>query len=261
VDAASIFGVTTNQAFLSNLLGWPETRKATFHTRSIDEHIAQLTATSSEADREALALGACFWMIRQRAAAARDPWQSRDLTGWHMATGDAGLSPIPELHLTTAGHSVTIRFAPVQADAAMTIGVNDDHVTVRLDPIGDDRFTAVVGSRREVVRIYQEQSAIFVHDGRGVHAMQALPYLSYISAAAETSGDLRAPMTGMILKVNVAVGDRVKTGDVAAVLESMKMELRIASEVDGVVTMVNCRAGETVERNAVVVVIEPEPSS
>ncbi len=261
VDATSIFGVTTNQAFLSNLLSWPETRKATFHTRSIDESIGQLTAAPSESDREALALGACFWMMRQRKIAARDPWQSRDLTGWHMAAGDAGLSPIPELHLTTAGHSVTIRFAPVQADGAMTIGVNDDHVTVRLDPIGDDRFTAVVGSRREVVRIYQEQSAIFVHDGRGVHAMQALPYLSYISAAAETSGDLRAPMTGMILKVNVAVGDRVKTGDVAAVLESMKMELRIASEVDGVVTAVNCRAGETVERNAVVVVVEPEPSS
>jgi 3-methylcrotonyl-CoA carboxylase alpha subunit len=252
VDATSIFGVTTNQAFLSDLLSWPETRKATFHTRSIDESIGQLTAASSEPDREALALGACFWMMRQRKTAARDPWQSRDLTGWHMATGDAGLSPIPELHLTTAGHSVTIRFAPVQADGAMTIGVNDDHVTVRLDPIGNDRFTAVVGSRREVVRIHQEQSAIFVHDRRGVHAMQALPYLSYISAAAETSGDLRAPMTGMILKVNVTVGDRVKTGDVAAVLESMKMELRIASEVDGVVTAVNCRAGETVERNAVV---------
>ena len=261
VDATSIFGVTTNQAFLSNLLGWPETRKATFHTRSIDESIGPLTAAPSESDREALALGACFWMMRQRKTAARDPWQSHDLTGWHMAAGDAGLSPIPELHLTTAGHSATIRFAPVQADGAMTIGVNDDDVTVRLDPIGDDRFTAVVGSRREVVRIHQKQSAVFVHDGRGVHAMQALPYLSYISAAAETSGDLRAPMTGMILKVNVAVGDRVKTGDVAAVLESMKMELRIASEIDGVVTAVNCRAGETVERNAVVVVVEPEPSS
>jgi len=260
VEATAIFGVTTNQAFLRHLLDWPATREATFHTRSIDENIGQLTATSSEADREALALGACFWMMRQRTPSACDPWQSRDLTGWHMAAGDAGLSPIPELHLTTAGHSAEIRFAPVQADGAMTIGVNDDELTVRLDPIGGDRFTAVVGSRREVVRLGQEESAIFVHDGRGLHAMQALPYLSYISAAAETSGDLRALMTGMILKVNVAVGDRVKAGDVAAVLESMKMELRIASEVDGVVTAVNCRAGETVERNAVVVVVEPEPS-
>jgi 3-methylcrotonyl-CoA carboxylase alpha subunit len=65
-------------------------------------------------------------------------------------------------------------------------------------------------------------------------------------------------MTGMILKVNVAVGDRIKAGDVAAILESMKMELRITCETDGVVTTVNCRAGETVERNAVVVVVEPD---
>jgi len=261
VEATSIFGVTTNRAFLASLLDWQATRDATFHTRSIDESIGQLIATPSEADREALALGACFWMMRQRARASRDPWQSRDLTGWHMAAGDAGLSPIPELHLTTAGQSAEIRFAPVQADGAMTVGINDDELTVRLDMFGDDRFTSVIGSRREVIRIRQEDSAIFVHDGRGVHAMQALPYLSYISAAAETSGNLRAPMTGMILKVNVAVGDKIKTGDVAAVLESMKMELRIASEVDGTVTAVNCRAGETVERNAVVVVVEPEPSS
>ncbi|MGB3447576.1 MAG: biotin carboxylase N-terminal domain-containing protein [Xanthobacteraceae bacterium] len=261
VDATSIFGVTTNQVFLGGLLDWKATREATFHTRSIDENIDQLTAMSSDVDHEALALGACFWMIRQREAATRDPWLSRDLTGWHMAAGDAGLSPIPELHLTTANHSAEIRFAPVQHDGTMTIGVNDNQVTVRLVPVGDDRFSTTLGARREIVRIHQEQNAIFVHDGRGVHAMQALPYLSYISATAETSGDLRAPMTGMILKVNVAVGDKVHTGDVAAVLESMKMELRIASEVDGVVTAVNCRAGETVERNAVVVVVEPEPTS
>ena len=68
---------------------------------------------------------------------------------------------------------------------------------------------------------------------RGVHTLSAIPYLSYISAVAETSGELRAPMMGMILKVNVAVGDRIKAGEVAAILESMKMELRICSETDG----------------------------
>jgi 3-methylcrotonyl-CoA carboxylase alpha subunit len=36
------------------------------------------------------------------------------------------------------------------------------------------------------------------------------------------------------------------------------MELRVSSEIDGVVTTVNCRAGETVERNAVIVIVEPE---
>jgi 3-methylcrotonyl-CoA carboxylase alpha subunit len=65
-------------------------------------------------------------------------------------------------------------------------------------------------------------------------------------------------MMGMIRKVNVAVGNRVKAGDVAAILESMKMELRISSQIDGVVTAVNCHAGDMVERNAVVVVVEAD---
>jgi len=64
-------------------------------------------------------------------------------------------------------------------------------------------------------------------------------------------------MMGMILKVNVAVGDRIKAGEAAAILESMKMELRICSASDGLVTAVHCRVGETVERNAIVVVVEP----
>lgn len=261
LDATSIFGITTNQAFLKSLLDLPATRDATFHTRLIDETIEQLTGAKPVHDVEALAIGACFWISRQRQMATNNPWQSHDLTGWHMAVGDVGLSPIPVLHLETSGISAAIRFAPLQADGSMIVGINDDVLKVRLIPLDDDRFTAIVGARRDVVRIRQEQQSIFVHDRNGVHTMLALPYLSYISAAAETSGELRAPMTGMILKVNVAVGDRIKTGDVAAILESMKMELRISSETDGIVTAVNCRAGETVERNAIVAVVEAEQAS
>jgi 3-methylcrotonyl-CoA carboxylase alpha subunit len=258
LDETSIFGITTNQAFLKRLIDLPATRDATFHTRLIDEEIDQLVDKAKGADTEALALGAYFWMIRQRPPVADSPWQSREMTGWQMAAGDDGLSPIPILHLEAAGASAEIRFSPRQADGAMMVGVNDDKRLVRLIPLEDDSFTAIIGARRETVRIYQQDQTVFVHDLRGVHTLTAIPYLTYISAVAETSGELRAPMMGMILKVNVAIGDRIKVGDVAAILESMKMELRISSETDGVVTAVNCRAGETVERNAIVVVVEPE---
>jgi 3-methylcrotonyl-CoA carboxylase alpha subunit len=258
LDETSIFGITTNQAFLKRLIGLPATRNATFYTRLIDDQIDYLVEKAHEPDPEALALGAYFWMVRQRQPAASSPWQSREMTGWQMADNSDGLSPIPILHLETAGASAEIRFAPRQSDGTMIVGVNDDKLPVRLVPHEDDRFTAIVGARREMVRIYQHDQTVFVHDLRGVHTLTAIPYLTYISAAAETSGELRAPMMGMILKVNVAVGDRIKAGDVAAILESMKMELRINSETDGVVTAVNCRAGETVERNAVVVVVEPD---
>jgi 3-methylcrotonyl-CoA carboxylase alpha subunit len=259
LDETSIFGITTNQAFLKRLITLPATRDATFYTRLIDEQVDQLVDKAERAGTEALAIGACFWMSRQRQPAANSPWQSGELTGWQMADGGDGLSPIPILHLEAAGVSAEIRFAPRLPDGTMTVGINDDKLPVRLIPLADDCFTAIVGVRRETVRIYQHDQTVFVHDLRGVHALTAIPYLTRISAAAETSGELRAPMTGMILKVNVAIGDSIKAGDVAAILESMKMELRIASETDGVVTAVNCRAGETVERNAIVVVVEPAP--
>ncbi len=200
LDETSIFGITTNQAFLKRLIGLPATRDATFHTRLIDEQIDQLVDKAKGADAEALALGACFWMIRQRPPAADSPWQSREMTGWQMAAGGDGLSPIPILHLETAGASAEIRFAPRQADGAMLVGINDDKRLVRLIPLENDSFTAIIGARRETVRIYQHDQTVFVHDLRGVHTLTAIPYLTYIGAAAETSRELRAPMMGMILE-------------------------------------------------------------
>ncbi len=262
LDQTSIFGITTNQGFLARLIGLPETRNATFHTRLIDEQIDRLRDKTTGPDTEALALGAYFWMMQQRPPAANlpshNPWQSRETTAWQMSAGDDGLSPIPILHLEAAGASAEIRFAPRQADGSMMIRINDVKLSVSLVPADGDGFTAVVEGRREMVRIRQHDQILFVHDRRGVHTLTAIPYLTYISTAAETSGELRAPMMGMIRKVNVEVGDRIKAGDVAAILESMKMELRISSQVDGVVAAVNCRAGEMVERNAVVVIVDTD---
>ncbi len=42
LDETSIFGITTNQSFLTRLIGLPETRNATFHTRLIDAQIDRL---------------------------------------------------------------------------------------------------------------------------------------------------------------------------------------------------------------------------
>uniref|UniRef100_UPI0030B98E65 biotin/lipoyl-containing protein n=1 Tax=Bradyrhizobium elkanii TaxID=29448 RepID=UPI0030B98E65 len=175
------------------------------------------------------------------------------------APADDGLSPIPILHLEAAGDSAEIRFAPLQPDGSMLIGVDDDRIRVQLSPLADDTFAATVNARCETVRIVQKDQAIFVHDPRRAHSMTAIPYLRYISTDAEISGELRAPMTGLVLKINVTVGSRVKAGDPTVVMESMKMELRIASEVDGIVTAVHFKPGDTVERNAVVAVVEPAP--
>jgi 3-methylcrotonyl-CoA carboxylase alpha subunit len=254
-----ILGVKTNREFLMRLVALPETRAATFHTRLIDERIDDLLGRTDEADPEALALGAYFWMMRQRKSSCGDPWQSTGMTGWQLGAQDEGMSPIPILHLECGAASAEIRFSALRPDGSMLIGVNEARFVTRLAALARDEFSASIDSRRETVRIRQNDSTIFVQTKRAASTMAAIPYLSHISATPESSGELRAPMTGVVLKVNVAPGDRIKAGDTAVVMESMKMELRIASKIDGTVAAVPFRPGDTIDRNAVVAVVEADP--
>ena len=61
---------------------------------------------------------------------------------------------------------------------------------------------------------------------------------SFIPTAADMSANLRggavvAPIPGLILKINVKVGDAVSAGQVVAIMEAMKMENNISSNVSG----------------------------
>jgi 3-methylcrotonyl-CoA carboxylase alpha subunit len=255
--ATAIFGLTTNLDFLRRLIALPETRDATFYTRLIDDHIGELADASSDVAAEVLAVGACFWLLHQRPLASQNPWQARGMTGWQMNSGGDGLSPIPILHLESRDASAEIRFGALQTDGAMLVGVGDRRIRVNLLRQCGNHYTAVVDGRHEGVRLQQRDQEIFVSWHGRTYTTAAIPYLSYVNASAQTSAELRAPMTGSVLKVNVAAGDVVKAGDVVIVMESMKMELRIASEIDGVVASVRCKAGKTVGRNSIVAIVEP----
>ncbi len=66
---------------------------------------------------------------------------------------------------------------------------------------------------------------------------------------------ISAPMPGTIVSVKVNVGDTVKNGDLVAVLEAMKMENEIFSNVDGKVVAVNAAAGASVNTGDAIVSI------
>ncbi|MDF1516348.1 MAG: biotin/lipoyl-containing protein [Lutibacter sp.] len=55
-----------------------------------------------------------------------------------------------------------------------------------------------------------------------------------------------APIPGIILSIDVKVGDTIKVGDRLLVLEAMKMENNITSEQSGVVSAVHVKVGQQV---------------
>ena len=80
----------------------------------------------------------------------------------------------------------------------------------------------------------------------------AAPAAPAVTGAGEA---VNAPMPGTILKVNVATGDKVKSGTVLCVLEAMKMENEIMAPKDGTVTQVLVNKGSSVDTGAPLVVL------
>lgn len=70
--------------------------------------------------------------------------------------------------------------------------------------------------------------------------------------------EIYAPMPGIILEVNVAVGDTVAQGDYLCVLEAMKMENALTAPRDGVIKSVFIAQGETVDKGKLLIEFEKD---
>lgn len=75
------------------------------------------------------------------------------------------------------------------------------------------------------------------------------------------NGAVNAEIPGLVVAVNVAVGDAVAAGDTLLVLEAMKMQNEIAAPIDGVVGDVMVEAGQSVNSGDALLRIEAADES
>ena len=74
-----------------------------------------------------------------------------------------------------------------------------------------------------------------------------------MSSSKKKSNDLlKAPMPGLILSLEVTVGQTVQTGEKLCVLEAMKMENNLKAEHPVEVAEILVKTGESVEKNQVI---------
>lgn len=67
---------------------------------------------------------------------------------------------------------------------------------------------------------------------------------------------VKAPMPGLILDINVNVGQDVKENDALLILEAMKMENIITSPKDGVIKSVSVNKGDAIEKGQLLIEFE-----
>ncbi len=76
------------------------------------------------------------------------------------------------------------------------------------------------------------------------------------SGAGSGPTALRAPMPGLVVRVEVAPGDEVQAGQGIVIVEAMKMENELKAAAPGVVRAVHVEAGNAVEKDTVLVEFE-----
>ncbi len=83
-----------------------------------------------------------------------------------------------------------------------------------------------------------------------------LKKLGMDAGSSKKINELKAPMPGLVLTIEVSEGQEVLKGDNLLILEAMKMENIIKSPTDGVVKLIKCKINEAVEKNQVLIVFE-----
>jgi len=84
------------------------------------------------------------------------------------------------------------------------------------------------------------------------------PKSSKGNAKEIAKGAVISPMSGMVLSIKVKVGDRVKEGDLIAVIEAMKMQNEVHATISGTVKSIMTFEGEVVSTGNVLVVVEAD---
>jgi geranyl-CoA carboxylase alpha subunit len=238
----TLFGPTTNKAFLGRILEHPEFARGKATTAFLERHLDAVLA--DQGSDVALALAAVLFLQRQ---ASGDFWRSSGIASW-------------PLKIEAGGQEISLDAAALGNGRFQVRHVDWNHEILLLEDDGERlrfEFDGVVhgadslfdpGGRSPVLHLDIE--------GGGGGRYVETTYLPAASRVVEGEGRITAPMSGRIVAVGVRKGRRVKKGDCLVVLEAMKIEHEIASDVDGRVTNVAVSAEDQVTPQQLLVEVE-----
>jgi biotin carboxyl carrier protein len=139
---------------------------------------------------------------------------------------------------------VTARVADVEGTPVRMLTVGDEVHRIVVRPAGSrGRYTIWVDGFRHEVEALDER-------------MRAIRELAGATAGPTGPAPLVAPMPGMIVRVNVQVGEEVVPGQGLVVMEAMKMENELRASAPARVKSVLARPGTAVEKGALLVELE-----
>ncbi|GAB3727534.1 acetyl/propionyl/methylcrotonyl-CoA carboxylase subunit alpha [Silanimonas algicola] len=255
-----IRGPKSNIAFLEALVRHPSVVEGTIDTGYLDRALDEVLTPATPPPAPMLALAAAAVLLREeqatreRAAAGPDPtspWAIAD--GWRLGHGGAR-----RLVLASGGERHVLNARGHGGDYAIALDGEATAFRVEGLRLGDDgRASARVDGVAVLARAHVDAGSVLLHDGTQRWLIERLGAYAFAGkAGAGGDGTLKAPMPGRVVIAKVKPGDIVAEGQECAVMEAMKMELSLKAPRAGTVKEVRAAAGDFVEADAVLVVLE-----
>ncbi len=241
---AAVHGLVTNRDLLVRVLRHPAFLSGDIDTSFLDRYAVTEPLADKESRRLCGLAAALAQAVANRLAA---PVLGALPSGWRNVASQ----PQRATYLGTDGEfTVNYRLtrAGLVAEGYPGVGlVSAEPGRVVLDVAGVRRaFT--------VARYGQDGRDIHVDSALGAVRLRALD--RFRDPAAETvPGSLLAPMPGTVVRLGAAAGEAVRAGQPLLWLEAMKMEHRIESPSDGVLTDVRVEVGQAVDTGALLAVV------
>src|SRR5882672_7857035 len=232
LDEFYVRGVSHNVPFLAALMAHPRFRAGNLTTNFIAEEFkggftaahlpprdpAMLAAVAAVADRiKAERLG-----TMQDSRVVMLNRQPLNLT----ITGD-GSSFVVEAD----GRRLAIETDWSPGEPLMHATIDRQVVVVQVDAVGSGWRLINEGGQADALVLTPRQAELYA--------------LMPVKAAPDTSKFLLSPMPGLLASVAVSEGQEVKTGEVLAVVEAMKMENVLRATRDGTVKTLHAKAGDS----------------
>ncbi len=249
-----IFGVTTNQKFLVDALANDVFARGEATTSFIEEQFsASNLQTPSLSCEEAIIASTLQFESSKQAAQSKAINVGPEHLNW--------VSAFPVTY-TYRYHSevedVIVAITPIDARSYEVVIGDNEAASVDVLCIEDNHATLKLDGQNHTVHFHvptDKEYQIYIYvDGLSRCLENKNAMLTQVEEKGG-AGSIIAPMHGTLLELFVEAGQKVKSGDRLAILEAMKMQHEIVSDIDGSVDAVHFTAGTQIEADSLIIEI------
>ncbi|MFX0541388.1 acetyl-CoA carboxylase biotin carboxylase subunit [Roseovarius sp. S4756] len=255
LDSFEVEGIGHNLPFLSAVMDHPKFVSGDITTAFIAEEYpdgfdgAVLDdATLRRVAASCAAMHRVGEIRRTRISGRMDNHERKVGDDWNVALQGTSF----DLHIEARRGGATVHFEDGSAVEVVSDWTPGDHLA-RIDVDGAPlvlKVGKISGGFR--IRCRGADLKVHVRTPRQAELAGRMPE----KQAPDTSKMLLCPMPGLVVKMNVAVGEEVQEGQALCTVEAMKMENILRAEKQGVVSVVNAGPGDSLAVDEVIMEFE-----